>query len=157
MSDSISSISVADCEALIISDQDLYVEYVKSSSPKRKVAESSDVTQEDINVKIRSQLDKRLDSFETSVAKQCVVKPKCEKVKRKADSSVTVSTSSQALNVPELNVLRQDTLVQTLVEQCLRQLVDAEKTGIKVISYQMGGWLSSHHEGGKNFTLMKLC
>ena len=61
-----------------------------------------------------------------------------------------MSPSSQALNVPEFNVLRQDTLVQALVEQCLRQLADA---GIKVISYRMGGWLSSHHEGGKKFSL----
>ena len=157
MSDSDSLISEADSEALIISDQDLYVEYVKSSSSKRKVAssnaESSDVTQEEINVKILSQLDKRLDSIETSVAKQCVGKPKSKKVKRKVYSSATVSPNSQALNVPELNVLRQDTSVQALVEQCIGQLADAEKTGIKVVSYPMGGWLSSHHEGGKNFSL----
>ena len=134
MSDSESSICEADCEALINSDQDSYVEYVKSSSPKGKVAssnpESSDVTEEAINVKILSQLEKlgkRLGSIETSIGKQGVAKTKSKKVKRKVDPSVTVSPSGQALNVPELNVLQQDTSVQALVEKRLRQLADAEK------------------------------
>ena len=54
VSDSESSISNTDCEALIASDQEPYVEHVKSSSPKGKVASSnveSTVTQEVINVK----------------------------------------------------------------------------------------------------------
>ena len=40
VSDSESSISESDCKALIASDQDSYVEHVKSSSPKDKVASS---------------------------------------------------------------------------------------------------------------------
>ena len=45
-----------------------------------------------------------------------------------------MSPSGQAHHVPDLNVLRQDTSVQALVEQRLRQLADAEKAGTKVKS-----------------------
>ena len=61
VSDSESSISESDCEALIASDQDSYVGSVKNSSPKGASAssqESSAVNQEEINVKILSQLEK---------------------------------------------------------------------------------------------------
>ena len=97
--DSESSTSDADCEALIASDQASYVEHFKSSSPKGKVASSnteSTVTQEVINVKILSQLEKlgkRLDNIENIVVKQNVMKPKSQKVKRKIDSLDTVSPS----------------------------------------------------------------
>ena len=143
MSDSETSISKADCEALITSEQDLYVEYVKSSSPKGKVAssniESSDVTQEAINVKILLQIEKlgrRYNSIKNSMGKQSVVKRKCKKAKRKVDSLATVSPSGQAHS--DLNVLRQDTSVQALVEQRLRQLADAEKSSTKVKSLHGG-------------------
>ena len=142
--DSESSISDVDCKVLIASGQESYVEHVKSSFPKGKVTSSNEETtvmQEVINVKILSQLeklDKRLDNIENSVVKQNVLKPKTQKVKRKIDSSDTVSPSGQAHHVPDLNVLRQDTSVQALVEQHLRQIADAEKAGTKVKSLRGG-------------------
>ena len=144
VSDSESSISESDCEALIASDQDSYVGSVKTSSPKEKVvssAESSVVNQEAINTKILSQLEKlgkRLDSIETNVNKSSVTKVNNKKAKRKVDSSATVSPSSQVPKIPDLNALRQDMSVQALVEQRLRQLADTEKTGTKIKSLRGG-------------------
>ena len=141
VSDSESSISESDCEALIASDQDSYVGSVKNSSPKGASAssqESSAVNQEAINVKILSQLEKlgkRLDNIESSVTKSTVTKAKTKKVKRKVDSSATVSPKSQ---IPDLNILRQDMSVQALVEQRLKQLTETEKTGTKTKSLRGG-------------------
>ena len=101
VSDSESSISESDCEVLIASDQDLYVRLSKNSSPKEKGVTSfgnSVVNQEAINVKSLSRLEKlgkRLDSIESSVNKPSVAKGKTKKVKKKIESSVTVSPSSQ--------------------------------------------------------------
>ena len=109
----------------------------ESSSRKDKVAssrESSSVTQDVINETILAQLDKlgkRLDSIESNVSKQGVVKTKCKKSKGKVDSSVTVSPHDQVKKIPDLNVLRQDLSVQALVDQHLKQLADTEKTGTK--------------------------
>ena len=117
VSDSESSISESDCEALIASDLESDAEQPESSSRKDKVAsssESSSVTQDAINAKILAQLDKlgkRLYSIESNISKQSVVKTKCKKAKRKADSSVTVSPRDQVKKIPDLNVLRQDMLV----------------------------------------------
>ena len=115
VSDSESSISESDCEALIASDQDSYVGSVKTSSPTEKVAslaESSIVNQEAINIKILSQLEK--------LGKRLV------------------SPSSQVPQIPDLNALRQDMSVQALVEQRLRQLADTEKPGTKIKSLRGG-------------------
>ena len=144
VSDSESSISESDCEALIASDQDSYVGSVKTSSPKEKVvtsAESSIVNQEAINIKILSQLEKlgkRLDSIETNVNKSSGTKVHSKKAKRKVDSSVTMSPSSQVPQIPDLNALRQDMSVQALVEQRLRQLADTEQKGTKIKSLHGG-------------------
>ena len=141
VSDTESSISESDCEALIASDQESNVEHPTNSSLKDKVAsssKSSSVTQEAINVKILAQLGKRLYSIENNVSKQSVVKTKSKKVKRNVDSSVTVSPSGQAKKIPDLSVLRQDMSVQALVEQHLRQLADAEKLGTKIKSLRGG-------------------
>ena len=141
VSDSESSISESDCEALIASDQDSYVGSVKNSSPKGVSAssdETSAVNQEAINVKILSQLEKlgkRLDNIESSVTKSTVTKAKSKKVKRKVDSSATVSTKSQ---IPDLNALRQDMSVQALVQQRLQQLTETDKTGTKTKSLHGG-------------------
>ena len=119
VSDSESSISDADCEALINSEQDSDIECIARSSPQNKVASSKPenrvITQPAINVEILAQLEtlsKRLDSIETSVGKQCVSKVKSKKVKKQVDPLVSVSPVSQACNVPDLNVLRQGTSVQ---------------------------------------------
>ena len=120
VSDSESSISESDCEALIASDP-----------------ESQDV----INEKILAQLNKlgkRLDSIESNVSKQSVIKTKCKKSKGKVDSLVTVSPRDQVKKIPDLNVLRQDMSVQALVDQHLRQLANAEKTGTKIKSLHGG-------------------
>ena len=144
VSDSESSISESDCEALIASDQDSYVGSVKTSSPKEKVvtsAESSIVNQEAINIKILSQLEKlgkRLDSIETNVNKSSGTKVHSKKAKRKVDSSATMSPSSQVPQIPDLNTLRQDMSVQALVEQRLRQLADTEQKGTKIKSLRGG-------------------
>ena len=144
VSDSESSISESDCEALIASDPELDAEQPESSSRKDKVAssrESSSVTQDVINEKIPAQLDKlgkRLDSIESNVSKQSVIKTKCKKSKGKVDSSVTVSPRDQVKKIPDLNVLRQDMSVQALVDQRLRQLADAEKTSTKIKSLRGG-------------------
>ena len=144
VSDSESSISESDCEALIASDQDSYVGSVKTSSPKEKVvtsAESSIVNQEAINIKILSQLEKlgkRLDSIETNVNKSSGTKVHSKKAKRKVDSSATMSPSSQVPQIPDLNALRQDMSVQALVEQRLRQLADTEQKGTKIKSLRGG-------------------
>ena len=138
--DSESSISESDCEALIASDSD--GEQPEPSSCKDKVVkESSSVTQDVINEKILAQLDKlgkSLDSIESNVSKQGVVKNKCKKSKSKVDSSVTVSPRGQVNKIPDLTALRQDMSVQALVDQRLKQLADAEKTGTKIKSLRGG-------------------
>ena len=142
VSDSESSISESDCEALIASDPESDAEQLETSSRKDKVVqESSSVTQTVINEKILAQLDKlgkRLDSIENNVSKQGVVKNKCKKSKLKPDSSVTVSPCDQVKKIPDLTVLRQDMSVQALVDQHLKQLADAEKTGTKIKSLRGG-------------------
>ena len=140
--DSESSISESDCEALIASDSESDGERPEPSSCKDKVVkESSSVTQDVINEKILAQLDKlgkRLDSIESNVSKQGVSSTKCKKLKSKAVSSVTVSPRAEVNKIPDLNVLRQDMSVQALVDQRLRQLADAEKTGTKIKSLRGG-------------------
>ena len=78
VSDSESSISESDCEALIASDPESDVEQPETSSHKDKVVkESSSVTQDVINENILAQLDKlgkRLDNIENNVSKQGVKK-----------------------------------------------------------------------------------
>ena len=134
--DSESSISESDCEALIASDSESDGEQPEPSSRKDKVIkESSSVTQDVINEKILAQLDKlgkRLDSIESNVSKQGFAKNKCKK--SKADSSVTVSPRAQVNKIPDLTALRQDMSVQALVDQHLKLLADAEKTGTKIKS-----------------------
>ena len=136
VSDSESSISESDCEALIASHPESDGEQPETSSRTDKVVkESRSVTQDVINEKILAQLDKlgkRLDSIENNVSKQGVVKNKCKKAKSKADSSITVSPHGQVKKIPDLTVLRQDMSVQALVDQRLKQLADAEKTGTKI-------------------------
>ena len=141
VSDSESSISESDCEALIASDPESDVEQPETSSHKDKVVkESSSVTQDVINENILAQLDKlgkRLDNIENNVSKQGVVK-KCKKSKGKADSLVTVSPRNQVKKIPDLSVLRQDMSVQALIDQRRNQLADAEKTGTKIKSLRGG-------------------
>ena len=134
--DSESSISESDCEALIASDSESDGEQPEPSSRKDKVVkESSSVTQDVVKL---DELGKRLDSIESNVSKQGVVKNKCKKLKSKADSSVTVSPRAQVNKIPDLNVLRQDMSVQALVDQRLKQLANAEKTGTKIKSLRGG-------------------
>ena len=141
VSDSESSISESVCEALIASDPESYAKHLKSSSCKDKVASSSksgSITQDVINAKILAQLDKlgkTLDSIESNASKQSVIKTKCKQAKRKVDSLVTVSPRNQVQKIPDLNVLQmQDMSVKALVDQHLRQLADAERTGTKIKS-----------------------
>ena len=142
VSDSESSINESNCEALIASDPESDVEQPETSSRTDKVVkESSSITQDVINEKILAQLDKlgkMVDNIENNVSKQGVVKNKCKKSKGKADSSVTVSPRDQVKKIPDLSVLRQDMSVQALVDQCLKQLADAEKTGTKIKSLRGG-------------------
>ena len=130
------------CEALIASNPESDGEQPETSSCNDKVVkESSSVTQDVINEKILAQLDKlgkRLDSIENNVSRKGVVKNKCKKSKLKADSSVTVSPRGQVNKIPDLTVLRQDMSVQALVDQRLKLLADAEKTGTKIKSLHGG-------------------
>ena len=56
----------------------------------------------------------------------------------KAVSSVTLSPRAEVNKIPDLNVLRQDMSVQALVDQRLKQLADAKKTGTKIKSLRGG-------------------
>ena len=49
-----------------------------------------------------------------------------------------MSPCDQVKKIPDLNVLRQDMSVQALVDQCFKQLADAEKTGTKIKSLRGG-------------------
>ena len=82
---------------------------------------------------LEENLGKRLDSIEQHVAKQKAGKIKSQKSKRKAVSpSVTLPSGHQVLQITDLNTLHEDSSVQLLVEQHLKQLADAKKSGTKI-------------------------
>ena len=95
--------------------------------------------QQIINSKILTQLES-LDSIEQNVVSSNVSKTKSQKTKHKtASAPVTLPPRHQVPQLPDLTSLRNDSSVQLLVEQCLKQLADAEKTGTKLKSLRGGG------------------
>ena len=136
VSDSESSITEVDCEALINdSHVDSFANVSETSSPKEKKSISdpkkSDDMQQIINSKILTQLGslgKRLDSIEQNVVSSNVSKTKSHKTKHKtASAPVTLPPRHQVPQLPDLTSLRNDSSVQLLVEQRLKQLADSEK------------------------------
>ena len=102
--------------------------------------------QQVINTKILTQLEnlgKRLDSIEQNVASQRGSKVNSQKSKQRAASpTVALPPSHQVPQIPDLNTLCKESSVQFLVEQCLKQLPDAEKTGTKIKSLRGGRFVT---------------
>ena len=114
VSDSESSVSEADCEALINdSHVDSFANVSKTSSPREKKSISDlknpDDMQPIINSKILTQLEslgKRLDSIEQNVVSSNVSKTKSQKTERKTVSApVTLSPRHQVPQLPDLTSL----------------------------------------------------
>ena len=136
-----------DCEALINDSQvDSFANVSKTSSPREKKSisylKNSDDMQHIINSKILTQLQslgKHLNSIEQNVVSSNVSKTKSQKTKRKtASAPVTLPPRHPVTQLPDLTSLRNDSSVQLLVEQRLKQLADAEKTGTKLKSLRGG-------------------
>ena len=64
----------------------------------------------------------------------------CQKSRvRRANARLPHPPSQQVPQIPDLNSLRNDSSVQLLVEQQVKQLAEAEKTGTKIKSLRGGG------------------
>ena len=129
------------CEALIKSSP------VKACSSGHAVLSSkagsdptlsdTSISQQVINMHILSQLQslgRRLDNMEAKNCKktsdQSKVKNKSVKKAKKYETPVTVTPEvKNSLQIPDLNTLRQDALIQLKVEQRLKEIQDADKPG----------------------------
>ena len=94
-------------------------------------------SQQVINMQILSQLqslERRLDSMEAKNCKktsdESKVKNKSVKKPKSTETPVTVIPEvKNSLQIPDLNMLRQDALIQLKVEQRLKEIQDADKPG----------------------------
>ena len=139
VSDSESSINDGDCEALIHSSPvkpSLSNEAGSSVGSDPTVSDTS-ISQQVINMQILSQLQalgKRLDSMEAKNCKktsdQSKTKNKTVKKVKHSETPVTVAPEvKNSLQIPDLNMLRQDALIQLKVEQRLKEIQEADKPG----------------------------
>ena len=147
MSDSESSVSEVDCEALVNSfEQESFSDSATSSTTKQNkfVSKSKvpDVSQQAIIVQILSQLDKlgkHLDNSKQNVVKQSDIdKGKGQNVKKVVSSPVASTPSHQVPQIPDLNTLREDVPVKALVDQRLKHLADNEQKNTKIKSLRGG-------------------
>ena len=139
VSDSGSSINDSDCEDLIHSSP---VKHSPSDKPGSSVGSDptvsdSHVSQQVINMQILSHLQalgKRLDSMEAKNCKKTSdpSKTKTKPVKKVKQSETPVTVAPEvknSLQIPDLNMLRQDALIQLKVEQRLKEIQEADKPG----------------------------
>ena len=130
VSDSESSINDSDCDALIQSSpvKTSASNQASSSVQSDPTVSDTSISQQVINMQILSQLQalgKRLDSMEAKNCKktsdQSKIKNKTVKKVKHSETPVTVAPEAKkSLQIPDLNMLRQDALIQLKVEQRLK-------------------------------------
>ena len=139
VSDSESSINDSDCEALIHSSpvKPCLSNEAGSSVGSDPTVSDTSISQQVINMQVLSQLQalgKRLDSMEAKSCKktsdQSKTKNKTVKKVKHSETPVTVAPEvKNSLQIPDLNMLRQDALIQLKVEQRLKEIQEADKPG----------------------------